>query len=68
MPAFTRLDLRLEKRWTLGENGSLSLVFEVQNATLSRETTDYTCDPFAGCKPQQIGPVTLPNIGLEARL
>ncbi len=55
-PPFYRLDIRLEKRWQLGPNAWLSLVFEVLNATLSKETFGSTT----------IGPVTVPSVGLEA--
>jgi hypothetical protein len=54
-PAFFRLDLRLEKRWPLGRRGYISAVFEVLNATLSKEVI----------ASQTIGPVTIPSIGLE---
>jgi TonB family protein len=54
-PAFFRLDLRVEKRWLIGSRGWLSLVFEVLNTTLSKETI----------ASQTIGPVTIPSIGLE---
>jgi TonB family protein len=54
-PSFFRLDLRLEKRWLVGSRGYLSLVFEVLNSTLSKETI----------ASQTIGPVTIPSIGLE---
>lgn len=54
-PDFFRLDLRLEKRWLIGSRGYLSLVFEVLNSTLSKETI----------ASQTIGPVTIPSIGLE---
>jgi hypothetical protein len=53
---FFRLDLRLEKRWTLGERAWLSFVAEVMNTTLSKES-------FAG---QDVGPITIPSLGLEA--
>jgi hypothetical protein len=54
-PAFFRLDLRLEKRWTLGGSTWLSFVAEVLNATLSKETFG----------DQEIGPITIPSVGLE---
>ena len=38
-PAFFRLDLRVEKRWALGKSGSVALVVEGQNVTLSTEMT-----------------------------
>jgi hypothetical protein len=55
-PVFFRLDVRLEKRWTLGDYAFLSLVIEALNATLSKET-------WPG--GERIGPITLPSIGLE---
>jgi hypothetical protein len=53
---FFRLDVRLEKRWDLSGQRWLSFVTEVMNATLSQET-------FGG---QDVGPITIPSIGLEA--
>jgi hypothetical protein len=61
---FFRLDLRLEKRWTVGRTSWLSLVLEVQNATLSKETINGQCGSST-CDPQVIGPVTIPSLGLE---
>ncbi len=55
-PPFYRLDLRLEKRWQIRPRAWLSFVFEVLNATLSKETFGST----------SIGPVTIPSVGLEA--
>jgi hypothetical protein len=57
-PAFYRIDLRLEKRWqlSLGKRTWISLVLEVMNATLHKETFGST----------EIGPVTIPSIGVEA--
>lgn len=54
-PAFFRLDLRLEKRWALGGSTWLSFVAEVLNATLSKESFG----------DEEIGPVTIPSLGLE---
>lgn len=53
---FYRLDLRLEKRWQLRKTGWISLVVEVMNATLSKETFGDT----------SVGPITIPSIGAEA--
>jgi hypothetical protein len=55
-PPFYRLDLRVEKRWTLGRSAWISLVIEVMNATLHKEQ-------FSG---EEIGPITIPSIGVEA--
>ena len=64
LPPFFRLDLRLEKRWQIGQTGWLSLVLEGLNATASKETLAITCDPI-GCKTEDIGPVTIPSLGVE---
>jgi TonB family protein len=66
---FFRLDVRAEKRWTIGR-GWLSLVLEVQNATLTREQIGTSCpdlDP-KHCVAESIGPVTIPSLGLEGGL
>ena len=55
-PPFYRVDVRLEKRWQITRKAWVSFVFEVLNATLSKETFGST----------SIGPVTIPSIGLEA--
>jgi TonB family protein len=54
---FFRLDARLEKQWRLGERSSISFVLEVLNATLSKESFGE----------EEIGPVTVPSLGMEAR-
>jgi TonB family protein len=65
-PPFFRLDLRLEKRWLIGNSGAwISWVLEVLNTTLSREVLDYQCSPRR-CAGEAIGPVTVPSIGVEA--
>lgn len=66
VPSFFRLDWRLEKRWPLGDHGGYwSFVFEVLNTTLNKEVVDRTCSAGA-CADEEIGPVTVPSIGLEA--
>jgi TonB family protein len=64
-PPFYRVDVRLEKRWRLGQHGYWAFVVEVLNATLSKEVVEVSCSP-SGCKNQEIGPVTIPSIGVEA--
>ncbi|MDB4944869.1 MAG: TonB family protein / TonB-dependent receptor [Labilithrix sp.] len=61
---FFRLDLRLEKRWSLGRTRWISFVAEWMNATLSKEEVATTCT-LQGCQAQKIGPVTIPSLGLE---
>ncbi|WP_394828138.1 TonB-dependent receptor plug domain-containing protein [Pendulispora albinea] len=64
LPAFFRVDLRLEKRWSIGKSGWLALVAEWMNATLTKEAVSTNCT-LRGCDVQTIGPVTIPSIGLE---
>jgi TonB dependent receptor/TonB-dependent Receptor Plug Domain len=63
--AFYRVDLRSEKRFLLGDSRYFSLVFEIVNATLNREVLQASCDAYV-CKEQRVGPVTIPNFGIEA--
>jgi hypothetical protein len=72
-PAFFRVDLRLEKRWSFGKNGSIAVVLEGQNVTLSKETAGMDCMGIGTremstttCKPGSIGPITIPSLGIEA--
>lgn len=62
---FYRFDLRASKRWKLGERGTMTLVIDLQNATLSKEVVDVSCDGAGACTPSTIGPVALPGLGLE---
>jgi hypothetical protein len=73
-PAFYRLDVRLEKRWRLGESGFIAFVLEGQNVTLQKEQ-GFTIDcrgegspemSTLSCHPSQHGPITLPSVGVEA--
>jgi TonB family protein len=64
LPPFFRLDLRLEKRWQLGRTVWISAVAEAMNATLNKEAVQRDCT-LEGCEAQEIGPVTIPSIGVE---
>ncbi len=74
LPGFYRIDVRLEKKWRIGESGWISFVIEGLNATLQKEIVSETCDTFGGtvsgglqrtCHYDEIGPVTVPSIGVE---
>jgi hypothetical protein len=74
-PWFFRLDLRLEKRWSLGKDRSIALVFEGLNVTLNREVSPLglqcigTMTGQGGttqCTQGRLGPLTIPSIGVEA--
>jgi hypothetical protein len=74
-PTFVRLDVRLEKRWRIGQTGYISVVAEGLNATLSREVTGYLCAPVlarAGsavtppaCVADAVGPIAVPSLGVS---
>jgi hypothetical protein len=65
-PGFYRLDLRLQKRWLIGNKGAhWALTFEMLNATLHRETVQQTCS-LTSCSRVTSGPISIPSIGVEA--
>ncbi len=68
MPAFYRLDLRLEKRWPKPW-GHVSFIAEWLNVLLSKEEISVSCNGVANgqsvCTPQQVGPITVPSLGVE---
>jgi hypothetical protein len=59
-----RLDLRVEKRFPLGQHGYWGLLAEVVNATASREVISRTCSVIR-CTEAGVGPIVLPNVGVE---
>ncbi len=76
-PPFFRVDVRLEKRWSLGKNGYFAFIAEGQNVTLSKEVTPLglSCTgaqtspngPMTTqCSHSAIGPITIPSVGVEA--
>ena len=72
-PPFYRVDVRLEKRWSLGKERSIAFVAEVQNVTLSKEARAYNCSGTqigstnsTTCSVTELGPITLPSVGVEA--
>jgi hypothetical protein len=73
LDGFTRLDARLEKRWTLSTEPSatggrwISLVLEGLNVTASTDIVGRHCDRD-GCRDQRVGPITVPSIGVEGAL
>jgi TonB family protein len=72
---FYRVDVRLEKHWSFLKSGYIAFIAEVQNATLSKETTTFGLDCRGNqtnsggttqCTPGTIGPLTIPSLGVEA--
>lgn len=69
---FFRLDVRLEKRWTLGQSQSqgqsqkkwVSFVAEWLNVTFSTEEVGTSCT-LQGCQGTTTGPITIPSLGVE---
>ncbi len=57
-PAFYRIDFRVEKKWRVTETGWISFVVEMLNTTLNTETLGGS----------EVGPVTIPSLGVEAGL
>ncbi len=65
IPSFYRIDARIEKRWRLGKDGYWAFVVEMLNATLNKETVNVNCSGGT-CQTDEIGPVSIPSIGVEA--
>jgi hypothetical protein len=65
IPSFYRIDFRVEKRWRLGKHGYWAFIVEMLNATLNKETVNVDCNG-SSCQTDQIGPVSIPSIGVEA--
>ncbi len=75
LPWFHRWDWRLEKRFSVLRTGWVSLIAEIQNSFFADETIAIVCSGDSGpgigqlgaaaCKPQNIGPVAIPSIGVE---
>jgi len=67
-PGFFRLDVRLQKRWTIGNGpGYIGFIIEMLNATLNKEVLQRSCNAYH-CVDEEIGPVAIPNIGVEGAL
>jgi len=76
LPNFFRVDVRIEKRWTLGNNHWIAMVIEGLNVTATKEVISRACydpgqrgpnDP-GGCIDEGIGPIVVPSSGVEAGL
>ncbi len=66
LPPFYRIDVRAEKRWSLGARAWIAGVFDFFNVTLTKEAVAFRCDVLSGtCAARQVGPIALPSIGVE---
>ena len=74
--AFHRLDLRFEKRWVIADVAWISLIVEGFNVTLQKEIIDFDCrvadvlgaEAGLSCGGQEIGPISIPSIGVSGGL
>jgi hypothetical protein len=63
---FYRIDVRVEKRWRIADEGAYwALVLEVLNTTLHEEALGKSCSAYV-CREDTVGPLTIPSLGLEA--
>jgi hypothetical protein len=82
LPAFYRIDWRIDKTWRLGAGAELAVILEFFNTTLEKEAIEFQCTPTLGggggapgakgtlgglCRASEVGPIALPSIGVEAR-
>lgn len=74
-PAYYRVDVRLEKRWQLGDEQFIAFVIEGQNVTLNKEANTLGMDCrgesdlntyTTECERGEVGPLTIPSVGVEA--
>ena len=61
---YFRVDLRIEKRWKLGEKSWWAVNGEILNATSTKEVVRIDCGGV--CVERFAGPVILPSVGIEA--
>ena len=59
---FFRIDLRLEKRFTLSPSAWWAVVAEMMNASFSTEVLRRPCEP--ACSDEDVGPIVLPSLGV----
>jgi len=63
LPDFHRLVVRFEKRWTW-QSRSVAVVLEWFNVYFQKEATDWDCHE-GPCRVVEIGPITIPSLGVE---
>lgn len=65
LPAYYRIDARIEKRWKVGARGWVSFIVEGLNVTLNKETVSGKCIEGECRANDPIGPVAVPSLGVE---
>jgi hypothetical protein len=69
LSAFRRLDIRIEKRWTLAHDRWIAMVLEGLNVFLSKDVIGRNCGGGSGgCRDDDIGPIVVPSLGVEGGL
>lgn len=68
LPTFVRVDARFEKRWDFRKSGYVSFIVEVLNATGAKEIIGRDCSAQGTCRDNDIGPITVPSIGVQGAL
>jgi TonB family protein len=61
---YFRADVRIEKRWVLGQTSWWAISGEMLNATSTKEVVRVDCGTV--CVERFAGPIVLPSIGIEA--
>jgi hypothetical protein len=65
LPPFYRMDFRLEKRFTIGKTGFVTMVLEALNSFLADEVLGESCDEQGRCEQTTLGPIAIPSFGVE---
>jgi hypothetical protein len=65
LPAFYRVDARVEKRWAFAGGRWLAATLEAFNALAKGEATSAVYTPESGLAPHVESPIVLPSLGLE---
>jgi hypothetical protein len=66
LPAFFRVDTRLEKRWTFASGAWIGANFEWFNVAVAKEAYDIELAPTGALRPRYQPALTIPSLGLEA--
>jgi len=65
LPDFSRIDARLEKRWTFAGGSWLAGTIEAFNGLDAAETSGINDSPEQGATLNRLNPIILPSLGIE---
>jgi len=66
---YYQVDWQVAKRWKLSEDGAWwGFTVGVLNSTLRSETNSFFCRSGEPCEEEQVGPATIPTVGIEGEL